>query len=117
MKYTKKDVINLVEEEDVQFIRLQVTDMFGTMKNAAITASQLEKALDNKENEEVDILRWVDNMLAFVNIKELDRDTVLTLIDHIEVHETERINGKKQFRISVFYKFVGNIHSQALDVA
>ena len=48
MKYTKKDVINLVEEEDVEFIRLQFTDMFGTMKNVAITASQLEKALDNK---------------------------------------------------------------------
>lgn len=44
----KKDVINLVEEEDVEFIRLQFTDMFGTMKNVAITASQLEKALDNK---------------------------------------------------------------------
>lgn len=48
MKYTKKDVINLVAEEDVEFIRLQFTDMFGTMKNVAITASQLEKALDNK---------------------------------------------------------------------
>ena len=48
MKYTKKDVINLVEEEDVEVIRLQFTDMFGTMKNVAITASQLEKALDNK---------------------------------------------------------------------
>ena len=77
----------------------------------------LEKALDNKENEEVDILRWVDNMLAFVNIKELDRDTVLTLIDHIEVHEAERINGKKQFHISVFYKFVGNINCKTLEAA
>lgn len=77
----------------------------------------LEKTLDKQENEEVDILRWVDNMLAFVDIKELDRDTVLTLIDHVEVHETGRIDGKKQFRISVFYKFVGNIHSEALDAA
>lgn len=77
----------------------------------------LEKALDNKENEEVDILRWVDNMLAFVNIKELDRDTVLTLIDHIEVHEAERINGKKQFHISVFYKFVGNLNCKTLEAA
>ena len=32
-KYTKKDIIRLVEEEDVEFIRLQFTDMFGTMKN------------------------------------------------------------------------------------
>ena len=48
MKYTKDEVIRLVQEEDVEFIRLQFTDIFGTMKNVAITASQLEKALDNK---------------------------------------------------------------------
>ncbi len=38
----------LVSDEDVEFIRLQFTDMFGCLKNVAITASQLEKALDNK---------------------------------------------------------------------
>lgn len=47
-KYTKQDIMKLVEEEDIEFIRLQFTDMFGTLKNVAITASQLEKALDNK---------------------------------------------------------------------
>ena len=47
-KYTKQDVIRIVEEEDVEFVRLQFTDMFGTLKNVAITASQLEKALDNE---------------------------------------------------------------------
>lgn len=47
-RYTKQDIMRLVEEEDIEFIRLQFTDMFGTLKNVAITASQLEKALDNK---------------------------------------------------------------------
>ena len=47
MKYTKQDILDMIEEEDVEFIRLQFTDMFGTMKNVAITVSQLEKALDN----------------------------------------------------------------------
>ena len=47
-KYTKQDIIRIVEEEDVEFIRLQFTDIFGTLKNIAITSSQLEKALDNK---------------------------------------------------------------------
>ena len=47
-KYTKQDIMRIVEEEDIEFIRLQFTDMFGTLKNVAITASQLEKALDNK---------------------------------------------------------------------
>ena len=47
-KYTKKDILELVDEEDVEFIRLQFTDLFGTMKNLAITSSHLKKALDNK---------------------------------------------------------------------
>ena len=44
-KYTKQDIIRMVEDEDVEFIRLQFTDMFGTLKNVAVTSSQLEKAL------------------------------------------------------------------------
>lgn len=47
-KNTKQDIMQLVEEEDVEFIRLQFTDMFGSLKNVAITKSQLEKALDNQ---------------------------------------------------------------------
>ena len=47
-KYSKEDIIRLVEEEDVEFIRLQFTDIFGMLKNVAITSSQLEKALDNR---------------------------------------------------------------------
>lgn len=46
--YSKEDIMNFVNDEDVEFIRLQFTDMFGCLKNVAITASQLEKALDNK---------------------------------------------------------------------
>ena len=46
--YTRDDIMRLVEEEDVAFIRLQFTDIFGTMKNMAVTVSQLEKALDNR---------------------------------------------------------------------
>ncbi len=47
-KYTKEMILQMVEEEDVEFIRLQFTDMFGTLKNVAITSSQLEKALNNQ---------------------------------------------------------------------
>ncbi len=45
---SKADIILLVKENDVQFIRLQFTDLFGQLKNVAITPSQLDKCLDNK---------------------------------------------------------------------
>lgn len=46
-RYNKEDIVRMVEEEDVEFIRLQFTDIFGMLKNVAITSSQLKKALDN----------------------------------------------------------------------
>ena len=45
---TVKDIVNMVRDEDVAFIRLQFTDIFGTLKNVAITPSQLLKALSGK---------------------------------------------------------------------
>jgi glutamine synthetase len=47
-KYTKEDILRIAREQDVKFIRLQFTDIFGILKNVAITVDQLEKALDNK---------------------------------------------------------------------
>lgn len=47
-KYTREDIVRLVQENDVEFIRMQFTDIFGTLKNVAISASQLNKALDNQ---------------------------------------------------------------------
>lgn len=48
MGYTKDDIRRLCRENDVKFIRLQFTDILGTLKNVAITYKQLDKALDNK---------------------------------------------------------------------
>lgn len=48
MSNTKEDIFRRVEEEDVEFIRLQFTDIYGNLKNMAVTSSQLEKALDGR---------------------------------------------------------------------
>lgn len=46
--YSKEDILRMAKELDVKFIRLQFTDILGTLKNVAITSEQLEKALANK---------------------------------------------------------------------
>ncbi len=48
MNYTREDIERIVEEEDVEFIRLQFTDIFGKLKNVAITRNNLSKALDGR---------------------------------------------------------------------
>ncbi|ACV64687.1 glutamine synthetase, type I [Desulfofarcimen acetoxidans DSM 771] len=44
---TKKEVLERAKENDVKFIRLQFTDIFGAFKNIAITIEELERALNN----------------------------------------------------------------------
>ena len=43
--YTKEQITELVKQQDVKFIRLQFTDLFGTIKNVEIPVSQLEKSV------------------------------------------------------------------------
>jgi glutamine synthetase len=47
-KFTREDIKRLAGENNVKFIRLQFTDILGTIKNVEIPVSQLDKALDNK---------------------------------------------------------------------
>lgn len=63
---TKEEIIQIVEDEDVEFIRLQFTDMFGMFKNIAITSNQLEAALDNR------LMFDGSSVEGFVGIEESD---------------------------------------------
>ncbi len=48
MGHTKESIIKKVREENIEFIRMQFVDIFGQLKNVVITASQIEKALNNE---------------------------------------------------------------------
>ena len=45
-KYTKEQIMEIVKEQDIKFIRLQFTGVLGKLKNVAVTASQLPKILN-----------------------------------------------------------------------
>lgn len=67
MSYTKEDIIRIVKEEDIEFIRMQFTDIFGQLKNVALTASQIEKAVNNQ------IMIDGSSIEGFVRINESDQ--------------------------------------------
>jgi glutamine synthetase len=66
-KYTKEDIVKMVNEDDIKFIRMQFTDIFGQLKNVAITASQIEKAVNNQ------IMIDGSSIEGFVRIQESDQ--------------------------------------------
>ena len=47
-EYSREDILRIAESENVRFVRLQFTDILGTIKNVEIPASQLDKALDGE---------------------------------------------------------------------
>lgn len=47
-KLNAQDIVRMAKDNDVKFIRLQFTDLFGMSKNIAITIDHLENALNNQ---------------------------------------------------------------------
>ena len=58
--YSKSEILQIVDEEDVEFIRLQFTDMFGVLKNIAVPSSQLMKVMENRCTVEMAALNGFD---------------------------------------------------------
>ncbi len=54
--YTKEDVLEKAREYNVQFIRLQFTDLFGVFKNIAVTIDELPRALEGKVSFDSSVL-------------------------------------------------------------
>lgn len=65
-KFTGEDIIRMVADQGVEFIRMQFTDIFGQLKNVAITASQIKKAVSNE------IMIDGSSIEGFVRIHESD---------------------------------------------
>jgi glutamine synthetase len=65
-KLTNDDVRNLAKELGVKFVRLQFTDIFGILKNVAITVEQLDKALEGE------LMFDGSSIEGFVRIEESD---------------------------------------------
>lgn len=65
-KYSKDDILRMAKEEGVSYVRLQFTDILGTIKAVEISAVQLEDALDNK------VIFDGSSIEGFVRIKEAD---------------------------------------------
>lgn len=62
----KKDVMSILKEENVKYLRLQFTDIMGVNKNVEVPVSQFEKALDGQ------ILFDGSSIEGFARIEESD---------------------------------------------
>ncbi len=76
---TAQEILNRINEEGVEFIRLQFTDMFGNLKNVAVTAAQLRKVLVDKYRIEGGVMFGKNFVFDEELILEPDYDTFTIL--------------------------------------
>lgn len=95
--YSKEDIIRMVEEDDVEFIRLQFTDILGNLKNVAVTTSQLDKVLNNE------CMFDGSSILGFSNVEESDMYLYPDL-DTFEIFPWRPQQGKvARFLCDIYY--------------
>ena len=70
---------------------------------------ELKQQMESAAADRDDIQAWADLIRQYRNLETLDRETVLRLIDHIEIGEKKIVNGQKEQEIRIHYKFVGYI--------
>ena len=70
---------------------------------------ELKSQVDQQEETENNVSRFVDEAKRYTNIKELDREILNRLIDKIVVSDSVTENGVKTQKIRIFYKFLGDL--------
>lgn len=114
-----------VQELENMIAKLYEDKVSGTISEAAFLlllekseqeriqkSNQLEMYLvqaDKVQKEMGNVQKWASVIRKYLNLQELDRETLDELIDHIEVGERTVVDGQKHQDIKIFYRFIGAI--------
>ena len=89
---TKDDVLDLVQEKNVVFIRLQFVDILGTPKNIVIPAGRLEEAFDDGMPFDASSIAGYATIEESDKIAKPDPKSFVVLPESIEKRITAKIN-------------------------
>ena len=73
------------------------------------TLNELNKTLTESRESDENAANFVDLIKGYADIDELSQALLNTLIDRIEIHEPEEVNGEYVQLVDIYYKFVGKI--------
>ena len=127
LQKTERDLNSLATKIDVlieQIANGNISEtMFKKLMNGYETKqeelSEKRTSLKSELNEVIDntkhISDIIDNFKARNYITELDRETVVELIDHIEVFRKEKSDTGYIQRIDIYFNFIGEINFNDFD--
>lgn len=65
--------------------------------------------MEESQSVRDEVQEWVSLIRQYRHLETLDRETLLRLVDKIEVGERRIVDGMKEREIRIYYKFVGYI--------
>ena len=71
--------------------------------------SELNAAIKTERENDENAVNFVDLIKQYADIDELSQALLNILIDRIEVHEPEDVDGELIQKLDVYYKFVGRL--------
>ncbi|MCP3030158.1 type I glutamate--ammonia ligase [Halobacillus sp. A1] len=109
MAYTKESIKQVVNEEKVEFIRLEFTDMLGDTKNVELPIEELETVLENEamfdsssisgfsDIQESDMYLYPDLDTFLILPQEMDEDPIARFICDIYTPDGEPFEGDPRY--------------------
>ena len=93
---------------DARFSKMMAN--YEAEQNQLVTeTAKAEESLKTMEQDKVDLRAFLETIRQCTDIKELTPAIVNRLIRRIEVHNSEKVDGRKQVRLDVYFTAVGLI--------
>ena len=70
---------------------------------------KLEQQMEKYKAVQGNVQEWTSLIRQYSDLDFLDRETLLRLIDKIEIGETQVVDGRKTRKVHIYYKFVGAV--------
>ena len=68
--------------------------------------------INGAEQDAASVREWTAKIRKYLDLRELDREIIDELIDHIEISERTVIDGERRQEIKIFYRFVGLVDGE-----
>ena len=91
---------------DERFIKMTAS-YEKEQKNLTASVENWKLELENAQQQEVDLRQLLRALREFTEVKQLTPELVNTLIQRIEVHSKEKVNGRNRAKVDIYFTAVG----------
>ena len=106
-KLYEDNALSKITDDEYARLSAQFTD---ERKQANERLTAIAEKMKKEERNLESIANFTAIIEKYLDIKELNKTVLNELIDKIEVHEAEKIDGKRVQKVDIYYRFIGNLN-------